>query len=149
MMSDFISNNYDWFKALHIIAVISWMAGLLYLPRLFVYHADADKGSELSETLKIMERKLLRFIMNPAMIATYVFGLCMIYGNTALMQGGWMHAKLTFVILLTGFHHMLSASRKKFVKDANTRSAKFYRQINEVPTVLMILIVIMVIVKPF
>lgn len=144
-----LNEHYLWIKSLHLIAVISWMAGLLYMPRLFVYHADADNGSELSETLKIMERKLIRIIMNPAMIVTWVLGLLMIYANTGLMSQGWMHAKLTLVILMTGFHHFLSASRKKFLKDQNTRKAVFYRKINEVPTVMMIAIVILVIVKPF
>lgn len=148
-MQDFILSHYDWIKALHVIAVISWMAGLLYLPRLFVYHADADKGSELSETLKIMERKLLRLIMNPAMIAAYLFGLLMIYANPGLMAGGWLHAKIFFVILLTAFHHLLGRWRKKFLRDENMHKAKFYRQVNEIPTILMIGIVIFVIVKPF
>ncbi len=148
-MQDFILSHYDWFKALHVISVISWMAGLLYLPRLFVYHADADKGSELSETLKIMERRLLRIIMNPAMIATFIFGICMIWGNPDLLKQGWMHGKITFVILLTGFHHALGKWRKQFLRDENKRPAKFYRRVNEIPTLLMIAIVIFVIVKPF
>lgn len=148
-MQDFVVSHYNWFKALHLIAVISWMAGLLYLPRLFVYHADADKGSELSETLKIMERRLLRIIMNPAMIATWIFGICLVWANTALLQQGWLHAKLTLVILLTGFHHVLARWRKTFLKDDNGRNAKFYRRVNEIPTALMIVIVILVIVKPF
>lgn len=148
-MQDFIISHYEWFRAFHLISVISWMAGLFYLPRLFVYHTDADKGSELSETLKIMERKLLRIIMNPAMILTWIFGGLLLYANTSLMQGGWMHVKLTAVILLTVFHHALGRWRKTFLKDENKRSAKFYRSVNEVPTVLMIVIVIMVIVKPF
>ncbi|MEZ0226215.1 MAG: protoporphyrinogen oxidase HemJ [Alphaproteobacteria bacterium] len=148
-MQDFILSHYNWFKALHVIAVISWMAGLLYLPRLFVYHADADKDSELSETLKIMERRLLRLIMNPAMVATWIFGICLVWGNTELLHQGWLHAKLTMVVLLTGFHHVLSRWRKIFVKDANARTAKFYRRVNEIPTALMIVIVVLVIVKPF
>lgn len=148
-MQSFLMTHYDWIKALHLIAAISWMAGLLYLPRLFVYHAGADNGSELSETLKIMERRLLRFIMNPAMIAAFVFGGLMIWANPAIMAGGWMHAKILAVALLTGFHHMLGRWRKTFLRDANLRAAKFYRQINEIPTVLMIVIVIMVIVRPF
>lgn len=148
-MQDFLMSHYDWIKALHLVSVISWMAGLLYLPRLFVYHADADKGSELSETFKIMERRLLRFIMNPAMIATYIFGALMIWGNPAVMSGGWMHTKILAVVLLTAFHHMLGRWRKTFLRDANLRDGKFYRKINEIPTVLMIVIVVMVIVKPF
>lgn len=148
-MTDFILDHYLWVKALHLIAVISWMAGLLYLPRLYVYHANAEAGSELSETLKIMERKLLRFIMNPAMIITWVVGLSMLAANPALMQGGWMHGKLTLVIGMTVFHGFLARWRKVFVADKNTRSHIFYRKINEIPTVLMIGIVVLAIVKPF
>lgn len=148
-MKEFIFEHYNMFKAFHLIAVISWMAGLLYLPRLFVYHADADKGSELSETFKIMERKLLRFIMNPAMVVTYLLGALMLWANSDMLHQHWMHAKLTLVVVMTGFHHALSAWRKKFVKDQNTKSAKFYRRVNEIPTVLMIGIVILVILRPF
>lgn len=148
-MQEFLINHYNWIKSLHLIAVMSWMAGLFYLPRLFVYHADADKGSELSETLKIMERRLLRIIMNPAMIATYIFGGLMIWANVGVMSAGWMHAKLTAVILMTVFHHVLGRWRKAFLRDANKHPAKVYRLANEVPTVLMIAIVILVIVKPF
>ena len=139
---------YNWFKALHVIAVISWMAGLLYLPRLFVYHADAEKGSELSETLKIMERRLLRIIMNPAMIVAWIAGGLMLWGNMALFSEGWMHTKFTAVVLMTGFHHALAKWRKAFLKDENVKTSKFYRRINEIPTVLMIVIVIMVLVRP-
>jgi putative membrane protein len=148
-MSSFILAHYPWFKALHVIAVISWMAGLLYLPRLFVYHADADKGSELAETLKIMERRLMRVIMNPAMIAAWVFGGLMLHGNPGLLHQPWMHVKLLCVVLMTGFHHGLSKWRKVFLKDGNKKSAKFYRRVNEIPTLLMIVIVIMVIARPF
>ncbi|MCI5050163.1 MAG: protoporphyrinogen oxidase HemJ [Rickettsiales bacterium] len=124
------------------------MAGLLYLPRLFVYHADAEKGSELSETLKIMERKLLRYIMNPAMIATWIFGGWILIEYEIYRQP-WMHAKLTLVVLMTGAHHMLSAQRKSFMRDENTKSAKYYRYINEVPTILMLGIVFLAVLKPF
>ncbi|HEX2751522.1 MAG TPA: protoporphyrinogen oxidase HemJ, partial [Alphaproteobacteria bacterium] len=149
-MTDFISDHYLWIKAFHLIAVISWMAGMLYLPRLFVYHADAEKGSELSETLKIMERKLLRIIINPAMAVTWILGLTMLFANTTLFSsGGWMHVKLTAVVLLSAFHGYLARQRKVFLRDENKKTARFYRQINEIPTVLMILIVILVIVKPF
>ncbi|MBI1215741.1 MAG: protoporphyrinogen oxidase HemJ [Alphaproteobacteria bacterium] len=145
----FFADHYNWVKALHIIAVISWMAGMLYLPRLFVYHADADKGSELSETLKIMERKLLRVIINPAMGATWLFGIFLVLGNPAVLTQGWFHVKLTAVLLLSGVHGFLAKTRKVFLKDENKRPAKFYRILNEAPTVLMILIVIMVVVKPW
>ena len=147
-MEDFLANSYLWIKAFHVIAVISWMAGLLYLPRLFVYHTTATKGGELSETLKIMERRLLRYIMTPAMIVSWALGVMMIAGNPEIMKQGWIHVKLLGVVLLTAAHHGLWISARKFANDANTRSAKFYRILNEVPTVLMIIIVIMVIVKP-
>lgn len=140
---------YAWIQAFHLVVVISWLAGMLYLPRLYVYHSTADKGSELSETLKIMERKLLRVIINPAMILVWVSGLTMIYLNPSLMQSGkWLHLKLTAVILLQGFHALLSRWRKTFLKDENRHTAKFYRWMNEVPTLLMVIIIIMVIVKP-
>lgn len=136
-------------KSLHLISVISWMAGMLYLPRLFVYHADAPKGCELSETLKVMERKLLRFIMNPAMIATFVFGIWMVLLNPDLMKQGWMHAKLALVLGMGAAHGILSAHRKRFATDSNVKSAKFFRIFNEVPTVLLIMIVFLVILKPW
>lgn len=148
-MADFLLTYYFWIQALHIIAVISWMAGMLYLPRLYVYHAGAKAGSELSETLKTMERKLLRFIMNPAMIATFVFGGLLIWANPSVMQGGWMHVKLTAVILMAVVHMMFAKWRKNFAADKNTRNDKFYRWWNEAPTVLMVLIVILAVVKPF
>ncbi len=137
-----------WIKAVHVMAVIAWMAGLFYLPRLFVYHARTEQGSEISETFKVMERKLLIIIMNPAMITAWVLGLWIAY-----LQGQfgdhWFHAKLFFVILLTIFHGLLGKWRKDFAADNNRRSEKFYRLANEVPTVLMAGIVILVIVKPF
>lgn len=149
-MAGFILHNYDWIKAFHVIAIISWMAGMLYLPRLYVYHATADKGSELSETFKIMERKLLRLIINPALIAAWLFGLSMIYANpTMLTAGKWLHVKLAAVLLLMVFHAFLSRWRKAFLRDENTHTAGFYRKVNEIPAVLMVVIVIMVIVKPF
>ena len=150
-MTDFILDHYMWVKAFHVIAVIAWMAGMLYLPRLFVYHAEAPKGGELSETLKIMEHRLLRYIITPAMIATFLFGGLMLYANweAIMTSAGWMHAKLLLVFLLAGVHGMLSGMRKKFARDENTRPAKFYRILNEVPTAIMIAIVILVIVKPF
>ncbi len=149
-MVDFLGQYYLWIKALHVIAVIAWMAGMLYLPRLFVYHADAPKGGELSETLKIMERRLLRIIINPAMILAFLFGALMLWVNwDGLIAQGWMHAKLTLVILMSGVHGFFARWRKQFERDENTRSAKFYRIWNEVPTVMMIAVVIFVIVKPF
>jgi protoporphyrinogen IX oxidase len=149
-MTEFLQTNYTWLTAFHIIALISWMAGMLYLPRLYVYHAGAAKGSELSETLKTMERRLLRYIMNPAMIATFIFGLAMLAANPSIMVGaGWMHAKLLLVLLMAGAHGFYAVCRKGFERDDNTHTANFYRVWNEIPTVLMIIIVILVIVKPF
>ena len=140
---------YEWIKALHVISIIAWMAGLLYLPRLFVYHCQVPAGSETSETFKVMERRLLRAIMNPAMIAAYVFGITMIVLTPEWMKQGWLHAKLLFVLLLTASHMMMARWRRDFAEDRNTRPQRFYRIANEVPTLLMIGIVIFVIVKPF
>jgi len=148
-MIDFLLINYLWLKAFHIIAVISWMAGMLYLPRLYVYHTAAKIGSEQSETFKIMERRLLRFIMNPAMILTWVFAILMIAANPGLFESGWMHVKMTLVILMSIVHMVFSKWRKNFATDKNTRDAKFYKIWNEAPTALMILIVIMAVAKPF
>lgn len=143
-----LGDGYTWILALHVIGVIAWMAGLFYLPRLFVYHADAAPGSEMSETFKIMERKLLRMIMNPAMIVAYVFGIwVLVLGEW--WTDIWMLAKLALVLVLTLYHHLLALWRKDFAADRNTRSNKFYRVINEVPTLLMTGIVILVFVKPF
>jgi putative membrane protein len=137
-----------WLKAFHIIAVIVWMAALFYLPRLFVYHAAAKPGSETSETFKVMEGRLLKFIAGPASGAVWVLGLWLAYELDAWSQP-WLHAKLLLVVLMTGFHHFCAATVRKFAADRNTRSAKFYRIANEVPTVLLLGIVILVVVKPF
>ncbi len=134
-------------KSLHIISIISWMCGLLYLPRLFVYHSNAYQGGDLDKTLQIMEEKLLRIIMNPAMILSFVFGIWLIY--LVGFSGGWLHLKLVLVLGLAGFHGFLAKCRKDFSFGRNTRSEKFYRVINEVPTVLMIAIIFLVILKPF
>ena len=139
----------EWVKAAHVIWGIAWMAGMLYLPRLFVYHSVAEVGSDKSETFKVMERRLLRGIINPAMIATWVFGLWMIIGGWVSLSDGWLHAKLVLVLLLSGVHGMLAKYVRLFAQDKNTKSQKFFRILNEVPTVLMIGIVILVIVKPF
>lgn len=138
-----------WFKALHVISVIAWMAGLFYLPRLFVYHAKAEIGSVQSETFKVMERRLMRAITTPAMIATWIFGLAMI--GHGLVDWGqlWPWFKAAFVLALSGYHGMLARHLKDFANDRNTRSDRYFRLINEVPTVLMIGIVVMVIVRPF
>jgi putative membrane protein len=141
-------NYYLWIKALHIIAVISWMAGMLYLPRLFVYHADTEIGSKQSETFKVMERRLLRAIINPAMIATWVAGLWLAWKGFGF-GGGWLHAKIALVVVMSGVHGYLSASVRKFAEDRNEKPARHWRIVNEVPTLLMIAIVILVVVKPF
>ncbi len=142
------SGLYPWLKSLHVIAVIAWMAGMLYLPRLFVYHCEAKPGSKQSETFKVMERRLLRAIMNPAMIVTWVVGLWLMW-SAGFLSSGWMHAKLLLVVAMSAMHGMLSRWVRDFAADRNLHSQKFYRFINEVPTLLMIVIVILVIVKPF
>lgn len=139
---------YDWIKALHVIAVIAWMAGMLYLPRLFVYHCVAEIGSKQSETFKVMERRLLRAIMTPAMIVTWLAGLDLVWAGQWYMSG-WFHAKLALVLAMSGMHGFLSHCARDFAADRNQRTQKFYRIINEVPTLIMILIVILVVVKPF
>ncbi|MBN9063457.1 MAG: TIGR00701 family protein [Rhizobiales bacterium 65-9] len=143
-MADF----YLWLKALHVIAVIAWMAGMLYLPRLFVYHCDAPKGSQQSETFKVMERRLLKAIINPAMVATWLLGLWLAWEGFGF-KGGWLHAKIALVLLLSAMHGFMARWVREFAEDRNTRPARFYRMMNEVPTVLMMGIVILVIVKPF
>jgi putative membrane protein len=139
---------YLWIKALHVIAVISWMAGMLYLPRLFVYHCEAEKGLAQSETLKVMERRLLRAIINPAMIVTWLAGLYLVWAGGWYLAP-WFHAKFLLVLIMSTVHGFFARYVKDFAADRNQRSQKFYRVINEVPTVLMIGIVILVIVKPF
>jgi putative membrane protein len=137
-----------WLKALHIIAVISWMAGLLYLPRLFVYHAGVEPGSAQSETFKVMERRLLKAIMGPAMGATWILGIVLIIQGQWL-SAGWLHAKLALVFAMTVMHGLMGHWAAAFAADRNTHTQKFFRFANEIPTVLMILIVILVVVKPF
>ena len=139
---------FPWIKALHIISVIAWMAGMLYLPRLFAYHCDAPAGSQQSETFKVMERRLLRGIINPAMIATWVFGLTLLFAYD-FYEFPWMHAKLALVVILSGVHGLLSRWRRDFAEDRNARGSRFYRVVNEVPALLMVGIVILVVVKPF
>ena len=148
-MTDFIIDNYFLIKALHIISIISWMAGLLYLPRLFVYHCQAQPNEEADKMLQTMERKLLRFIMNPAMIASFIFGIALLIANPALAKGGWLHVKFVAIFALAASHGMMAVYRKKFAAGTNTKSEKFYRYFNEVPTILMIAIVILAVVKPF
>jgi len=139
---------YLWIKALHVIAIIAWMAALLYLPRLFVYHAVTTPGSEQSETFKVMERRLLKAIANPAMAVAWIAGLILVWKG-GWMSSGWLHGKLAMVIALSAVHGMLAKRVRVFAEDRNDRSQRYFRILNEVPTVLMIAIVILVIVKPF
>jgi putative membrane protein len=147
-MTEFLAPFYPWLKALHVISVIAWMAGIFYLPRLFVYHAEAAPGSEKSETFKVMERRLLKAIMNPAMIATWVFGILVAFAG-GWWSAPWLHAKLLLVLVMSGLHGWLARCRRDFAEDRNRYTARTYRIANEVPTLLMILIVILVVVKPF
>jgi protoporphyrinogen IX oxidase len=144
----FLAEYLDWIRALHVIAVIAWMAGMLYLPRLFVYHCDAPVGSAQSEMLKVMEWRLLRIIINPAMIVTWLLGLTLMV-VTGAYASLWFQIKFVLVLLMSGLHGLFSATVKRFARDANTRSQRFYRFINEVPFVLVIAIVILAFVKPF
>lgn len=147
---DTLTSLYPWMKAVHIISVIAWMAGLLYLPRLFVYHTRALAGSELSETFKIMERRLLRAIILPAAAVAVLFGL-MLAGVPGMLTppSGWFHSKVALVVLLLVYTHLLGRWRRAFAEDRNTKSATFFRAVNEIPTVLMVAIVLLVVVKPF
>ncbi|WP_020179408.1 protoporphyrinogen oxidase HemJ [Methylopila sp. M107] len=139
---------YLWIKALHVVAVISWMAAMLYLPRLFVYHAAETPGSATSETFKVMERRLLKAIMTPAIIVAWVAGIFLIWKG-GWISSGWLHAKLAAVVALSGAHGYLAARVRDFAADRNTKPQRFYRILNEVPTLLMLVIVVLVIVKPF
>lgn len=147
-MSETLMAYYPWLKAFHIIAVISWMAGMLYLPRLFVYHCETTPGTPEYERFVLMERKLMRIIINPAMIAVWILGLLLAETLNVWMQP-WFHAKLLAVLILSGFHGMFSRWRRDFERGANGKTQRFYRIVNEVPAVLMICIVILVVVKPF
>lgn len=139
---------YLWAKAIHVIAVMSWMAGMLYLPRLFVYHVDAAPGSVQSETFKVMERRLLRGIINPAMILSWTLGLWLAWKGFGF-SGGWLHAKIAAVLALSAMHGYLARAVREFAEDRNKKPARHWRIVNEVPTLLMVIIVILVIVKPF
>ena len=145
-----MSSWYEWIRAGHIIVVIFWMAGLLYLPRLFVYHSKAEPSGELDEVLKLQEKRLLKIIMNPAMILSFIFGILLLWiRRDALSSGGWLYIKLAAVFILIGFHGMLSADRKKFERGERPRSEKFYRFANEAPALLTLLIVILAVIEPF
>ena len=151
MIGDWLALGYPWIKALHIMAVISWMAGIFYLPRLYVYHAErAEPGDQLSETLKIMELKLLRVIMNPAMIVTWICGI-LLAATPGIIDWSavWPWVKLVLILAMTWFHMALAGWRKVFEADQNTRPGRYYRLMNEVPTLAMIGIVILIVVKPF
>ncbi|MEM6636849.1 MAG: protoporphyrinogen oxidase HemJ [Pseudomonadota bacterium] len=149
-MGDFLSTVYLWTKSLHVISVIAWMAGLFYLPRLFVYHVEqVEVGSATDDMFQTMERRLLRAIMNPAMIATWVFGLALVFTPGVVDWGSlWPWTKAAAVLAMTWFHHWCGRRRKDFVAGANTRSGRDYRIMNEVPTVLLVVIVVSVIVRP-
>jgi putative membrane protein len=139
---------YDWIKAIHVVAIISWMAGLLYLPRLFIYHCDAPAGSDQAATFAVMERRLLDIIMTPAMIVSWVLGLWLAW-HAGWFVSGWFHAKLALVLALSGVHGYLDGAARRFAAGRNTVTARHWRMINEAPTLLMIAIVILVVVKPF
>jgi len=147
-MAGFLGEAYLWVKALHIVAVIAWMAGMLYLPRLFVYHCAAEPGSVQSETFKVMERRLLRAIINPAMTLAWVLGLALV-AHLDAWSAPWMQAKFAAVIALSTIHGYFSRWRRHFDKDENRHSARFYRYMNEIPTVLMIAIVLLVVLQPY
>ena len=144
-MSDWIL----WVKAFHVISVIAWTAGIMYLPRLFVYHADAEKGSVQSETFKVMERRLYRGITTPAMVAAYLFGLIMIFYGLVDWHAIWPWVKAVFVLALSAYHGMLGGHLRRFANDANEKPSRYFRSINEIPFLFIIVIVIMVIVQPF
>ena len=139
---------YDWVKALHILAIISWMAALLYLPRLFIYHCMSEKGSVQSETFKVMERRLLKAIMTPAMIVSWVSGLYLAWAG-GWLGAGWFHVKFAAIVGMSAVHGYFASVTGQFARDGNIRPQKFYRVMNEVPTLLMVAIVVMVVVKPF
>lgn len=149
-MSDFLTSHYLIFKSLHIISVVAWMAALFYLPRLFAYHARVPPDSETSALFKIMERRLVRIIMTPSMLMTWGSGLCVLgVGGMCASPLGWLHVKLFLVLLMSGFHGIFVTWMKRFARNQNRHSEKFYRIINEVPTILLILIVFLVVLKPF
>ena len=144
-----MTNLYLWLKAIHVFFVIAWMAGMFYLPRLFVYHTEVAPGSEADRLFQTMERRLLRIIINPAMIMVWVLGLSMIAMDPSLLKQGWLHGKILLVLILSGLHGAMSKWRRDFANGTNRRSARFYRLMNEVPTICVLIIVILVILKPF
>lgn len=148
-MAEFLAGIYLWVKAVHLLAVIAWMAGMMYLPRLFIYHLESEKGGEAETKFVIMERRLLKGIMNPSIAAVWILGILMVTANPGVLSSGWFAVKLLFVIAISGVHGFYAASRRKFEAGERPRSTKFWRMMNEVPFVGLIIIVIMVIVKPF
>ncbi len=144
-----MASYYLWFKAFHLVSAISWMLGLLYLPRLYVYHTKVVVGSETDKMFQLMEGRLLRIIMNPAMISTYILGIINTYIYGLMALGTWFHIKMTAVFGITIFHSLLARWRKNFINGKNNHSEKFYRTVNEIPTLFMIIAIIMVVVKPF
>lgn len=150
ILSNALIAAYPWTKAFHVVSMVAWMAGMFYLPRLFVYHCELARGSAESERFKVMERRLLKQIMTPAMIATWVFGLLLVLTPGVISWSqGWWHVKLASVIVMTGLHGMFSRWRRDFMEDRNMRPHRFYRIANEAPTLLLLVIVVMVIVRPF
>ena len=149
MTIPFLATLYPWTKAFHIIAMVAWMAGLFYLPRLYVYHCALQRGSTESERFKVMEHRLLKQIMNPAMIATWGFGILLVLTPGLVdWSAGWWHIKLAAVLLMSGFHGAMSKWRRLFMEDRNSKTQRFYRIANEVPTFLLVVIVIMIVVRP-
>lgn len=148
-MSAFLGSIYLWLKAAHLIMVIGWMAGMMYLPRLFVYQHQSEKGGEAERMFIQMQRRLLKGIINPAMVLVWVLGILMLIANPAILSSGWFHVKLALVIAISALHGFYAASRRKFEKGERPRTEKFWRIMNEVPFIALIVIVIMVIVKPF
>lgn len=148
-MAAFLSSIYLWIKAVHLVMVIAWMAGMMYLPRLFVYQHQSEKGGEAETYFIKMQRRLLKGIINPAMVAVWALGILMLIANPAILEQGWFHVKLAFVVLVSAIHGFYASSRRKFEKGERPRTEKFWRIMNEVPFLALIVIVVMVIVKPF
>jgi len=140
---------YLWFKVLHLGSVIAWMAGMMYLPRLFIYHHQSQPGGEAADFFKVMERRLLKGIMTPAMLVTWVFAILLMIANPSVFSGIWFYCKIVFVLAMTAIHGFYASSQKKFHEDIRPRDQKFWRLMNEVPFILIVLILIMVLVKPF
>ena len=148
-MGEFLSGIYLWIKSAHLIFVIAWMAGMMYLPRLFVYQHQSEKGGEAERYFIQMQRRLLKGIINPSMMLVWVLGILMLIANPSILSAGWFHVKLTLVVAISAIHGFYASSRRKFEKGERPRSEKFWRLMNEVPFLALIVIVIMVIVKPF